>query len=313
MFFRKFDRILTGIEISEAGITVAQVEKEKSGWRLLHGSTVPFPEEVITLSYKEKNIVSEELFRETIRKAFEETQTKGQVPYLGVSIPNEIVKISIQKFEELPRSKSEIERMIAWEMEKTLHFPLESTKISYHMIDSQGEKDRHLLVTAGVLDVINDYENNLINAKLLPSVIRPAGINQYNFFRTMLPEKGVIAFLGLYEKFFTFFVFENGGLAFYHGTKNGFSDPHFFQDVDMTMQHYFNINPDREIEKLYVGSQVAFHQELKDVFKTRRHMGVSIIEESHLIKTDMDPDDPGSRTRLSSLSSAIGAAQSLST
>jgi Tfp pilus assembly PilM family ATPase len=311
MFFRKFDRILTGIEISEAGITVAQVEKEKSGWRLLHGSTVAFPEEVITLSYKEKNIVSEELFRETIRKVFGETQER--VSSLGVSIPNEIVKISIQKFEELPRSKSEIEKMIAWEMEKTLHFPMESTKISYHMIDKQGEKDRHLLVTAGILDVINDYENNLIKVKLLPRVIRPAGINQYNFFQAMLPERGVIAFLGLYEKFFTFFVFENGGLAFYHGVKKGFSDLHFFQDVDMTMQHYFNINPDREIEKLFVGSQVAFHQELKDVFKSLSSMDVSIIEEAHLIKTDMDPDDPEARTRLSSLSSAIGAAQSLST
>jgi hypothetical protein len=42
-------------------------------------------------------------------------------------------------------------------------------------------------------------------------------------------------------------------------------------------------------------------------------MDVSIIEESRLIKTDMDLDDPGSRTRLSSFSSAIGAAQSLST
>lgn len=311
MFFRKFDRIQTGIEISEAGITIAQVEKEKSGWRLLYGGTVPFPEEVINLSYKEKNIVSEALFRETIRKAFAEIRER--ISCIGVSIPNEIVKISIQKFEELPRSKSEIERMIAWEMEKTLHFPLESTKISYHMIDSQGEKDRHLLVTAGILDVINDYENNLINAKLLPIVIRPAGINQYNFFRTMLPEKGVIAFLGLYEKFFTFFVFENGELVFYHGVKKGFSDLHFFQDVDMTMKHYFNISPDREIEKLYIGSQVAFHQELKDVFQTLSNMDVSIIEESRLIKTDMNPDDPEMRTRLSSFSSAIGAAQSLST
>lgn len=310
MFFGKFDKISTGIEISASGITVAQIEKEKTGWRLLSGSHVLFPEDVLTLSYKEKNIVSEELFCETVQKALKTTSVR--VSDIGVSIPNEVVKISIQKFEELPKSKPEIEKMISWEMEKTLHFPMESTKISYHVIDDQKEKDRHLLITAGILDVIKDYEKNLISLKLLPKVVRPAGINQFNFFRPMLPEMEIIAFLGLYENFFTFFVFENSVLTFYHGVKKGFSDLHFFQDIDMTMQHYFNINPEREIEKLYVGSQVAFHKELKDVFKNLSSMDVSIIEEAQLIRTDMNVDDPKVRTRLSSLSSAIGAAQSLS-
>jgi Tfp pilus assembly PilM family ATPase len=203
--------------------------------------------------------------------------------------------------------------MISWEMEKTLHFPMESTKISYHIIKNQREKDRQLLVTAGILDVISDYEDNLKKLKLLPKVIRPAGINQFNFYQAMLPEEGVIAFLGLYENFFTFFVFEDSKLEFYHGVKKGFSDLHFFQDIDMTMQHYYNINPDKEIEKLYVGSQVAFHRELRDVFKNLSNMDVSIIDESELITTIMDMDDPGERAKLSSFASAIGAAQGLST
>ncbi|MFH2066786.1 MAG: hypothetical protein ABIK15_16425 [Pseudomonadota bacterium] len=310
MLLGRFDKIVTGIEISETGITAARVQKEKTGWRLLNGSYVLFPGEVLNLSYKEKNIVSEDLFRETLQKAL--ATTSGRISCLGVSIPNEVVKISIQKFEELPKSKSEVEKMISWEMEKTLHFPRESTKISYHIIDDRKEKDRHLLIAAGILDVIKDYEKSFINLKLMPKMIRPAGINQFNFFRPMLPAEGIIAFLGLYERFFTFFVFENSRLTFYHGIKKGFSDLHFFQDIDMTMQHYFNINPDREIEKLYIGSQVAFHQELKDVFKNLSHMDVSIIDEGQLIKTDMNLDDPRERIRLSSLSSAIGAAQSLS-
>ena len=307
--FGGFDNILTGIEISESGITVARIVREKTGWRLLEGKHADFPENILNLSYREKNIVAEDLFAGTVHEALE--NASGKAARLGVSIPNEIVKISIQKFEELPKAKSDIERMIAWEMEKTLHFPMESTKISYHVVDDQKETERQLLVTAGRLDVIMDYEKNLADLKLLPKVIRPAGINQFNFFSPMLPEVGVVAFMGLYEKFFTFFVFENGGLTFYHGVKKGFSDIHFFQDVDMTMQHYFNLYPDHEIEKLYVGSQVAFHYELKEVFRNLSSMDVTIIDESRLIRTDLDPENQEDRTRLSSLASAIGAAQSL--
>ena len=57
-----FQKILTGLEISETAINVAQIEKRGSGWRLVQSKTVPFPEDTIKLSYKKNNILDANQF-----------------------------------------------------------------------------------------------------------------------------------------------------------------------------------------------------------------------------------------------------------
>ncbi len=304
-----FKKIFTGIEISETSINVAQIEKEGAGWRLMHSKTVPFPEDTLKLSYKKNNIADSNQFRETIREALQDSM--GKVSSVGLSIPNDIVKISIKKYEALPDTESETEKMIAWSTEKSLRFPEKSTKIAYEMIEQNAENEKCVLIVIGIRDVIKEYELNLKELKILPKIIRPSGINQFNFFSKDLPEKGINAFIGLYENYFTFLVFENGILKFSHGVKKGFSDLHFFQDVDMAMQHFLNANPDKEVEKMYVGSQVAFHRELEEVFQSLSDMDIIIMDESNLIEANSNTKDKSQREQISYFVSAIGAAQSL--
>lgn len=299
------NKISHGMEISVNAISMVRVAREKSGWRLLKGATLQLPPETLSLSYHHNNITDMQTFTEVVQSALD--SVGGKVGRIGISIPNEIVKVSIQKFDALPASEKMTEKMIAWNTEKTLHFAADTTRISYQRLNAENQ----LFVTIAVRDTIREYETALRTMKLEPEVVRPAGINQYNYYNDVLPGSGIIAFLGLYENYFTFFVFEEGALTFYHGVKRGFSDLHFFQDVDMTMQHYLNINPDKEIESLFVGSQVAFHRELEEVFRNLSDMDVEIIDESKLIQTELGVRNEKDRERLSALSSAIGAAQSI--
>ncbi len=304
-----FNRQLCGIEISSNSISAAKIERDKIGWRLISGATIPLPLESLQLSYQKNNIVDSDLFMATLREVLIKVEIhSGSV---GLSIPNEVVKVSIQKFEELPSSRKAVEKMIAWHTEKTMHFPVDSTQISYQRLESVREDDNLLLVTVALKAIVQEYELKMKELNLDPVVVQPAGINQFNFYKRALPQDGIVAFLGLYENCFTFFVFEDARMTFYHSVKRGFSDLHFFQDVDMTMQHYLNVNPDKEIEILYVGSQVAFHRELKDVFRNLSDMDIEIIDESRLIRTDMNLEKEKERERLSSFASAIGAAQSV--
>lgn len=305
-----FQKILTGLEISETAINVAQIEKKGSGWRLIQSKTVPFPEGTIKLSYKKNNILDANQFRETVKEALQDSTRK--VSSVGLSIPNDIVKVSIKKFDGLPDSDSETERMIAWSTEKSLHFPEKSTKIAYELIEENDKKEKWMLVAICIKDVIKEYELNLKELKLIPKVVRPSGINQFNFFSKDLPSTGTNAFLGLYENYFTFLVFEDANLKFFHGFKKGFSDLYFFKDIDMTMQHFMNSNPDKEVENLYIGSQVAFHNEIEEVFRNLSDMNIIIMDESHYIEAKSNTEDKNERERISYFVSAIGAAFSLS-
>lgn len=296
------------MEISETTVNLAQLERSGPGWRLIHSNTVSFPEDTLKLSYKTNNIADPDLFRETIKEVLK--GSIGKVANIGLSIPNDIVKISIKKYEELPDSESETKKMIAWSTEKSLRFPEKSTKIAYEMIERNQDNERYMLITIGIRDVIKEYELKLKELKINPTIVRPSGINQFNFFSSDLPANGIHAFIGLYENYFSFIVFENGKLNFFHGAKKGFSDLHFFKDVDMTMRHFLNANPDKEIEKLFIGSQVAFHKELEDVFRSLSDMDIIILDERHFMETD-ESDHNNRRETISHFVSAIGAAQSL--
>lgn len=307
-----FRKKYAGIEISSTSVRLAQVEKVKEGWRLLNSKRVPLPEGCLQASFRAQNILESPKLVAALREAVAELDG-GRFGRVGLSIPNENVKLSIQKFDALPGSRPETEKMISWWAEKTFRFTPDSAQISFQPLGAAAGGSQRLLVSIGHRDVIREYENALKEVKLDAEVIRPARVNQFNFYRSLLPDKGTIAYLGLFENFFCLFVFEDSILTFYHGVKRGFSNLHFFQDVDMTMQHYLGLNPEGEIEKLFVGSQVGFHRELEEVFKNLSDMKVEILNEDSLITIPAElslGDD--SRTVAGAYAAAIGAAQSLS-
>jgi len=298
-----------GMEIAPTAIRVALVEKSGRAARLVKGASIPLPEGTIKPSFKSLNVVDPKLLLEAVQRLMAEFD--GAARTVGLSLPSEIVRILLRGYPKLPDNRAEIEKLISWSLEKSFHFPIENTKVSYQVTGSDVSGANHLLVTLAMRDVIRQYEDLLSQLNLDTRVVRPAGINLYNFFAPGLPRTGNHAFLGLFDNYFSFLVFENAQLTFFHGVKRGFSDLQFFQDVDLTMQHYLESNPGKRIERLCVGSQVGYHAELKEVLGNLIDIELEILDEGDLIDSDFDLTQPLERLRLSSFASAIGAAQSL--
>ncbi len=317
MFKAGSNKILTGLDITGTSVKVAQIEKLKNGWKLLRCGSIPIPENTIKLSYKSKNIINIELFHQTIRESME--LFAGGVSIAGLSIPNEIVKSSIHKYEELPKPKAEIKKMVEWGVGKLLPFPVENMKISYHIIGKNQAGESVLFVTIGIQDVINEYELSLKKLKIDAKIIRPSGVSQLNFYINELaqfyinkpPKTACVAYIGLFDNFFTLFVFEDAQLIYYYGVKKGFSDIHFFQNIDMAMLHYLNKNPDKQIEKVFIGSQVGYHQELEDVLRSIIDENIHIEDEKQIIEKTIFHSEVKGLKNILSYTSAIGAAQSL--
>jgi len=303
-------KILTGIEISDSAVYAVQIEKEKEGWRLLQCESERFPEETLQLAYKTKNIINHSQFLGTVKKVIEQMNCK--ISYVGLSLPNEIIKVMIQTYEDLPSSNAEIEKMIAWWTGKNFHLPVDFLKISYHLLGPNKEGGTNFLVFLSIRDVVKEYESSLKELKIDARIIRPAVINQFNFYGSLIPPRGTVAYLGLFENYFIYFVFEDAKLTFCSGVKKGLSDlPLFFENVDRIMHYYLKKNPEKEIERCYIGSQVGLHRELKEVFGNLSDMDIVILDEKQIIRIDADIDDKEENALISPFASAIGAAQSL--
>ncbi|MFZ0449394.1 MAG: pilus assembly protein PilM [Desulfatiglandaceae bacterium] len=308
MVYRKFQRPLTGIDIGKSAVKIVQVMREKKGWRLLAAQSIPFPEETLRLSLKTENINEPEVFLNTFRELLERFGKK--IHRVGLAIPSEIVKVFINRYASLPKPGEEADRMIAWLARKSLPFPAEQTHISHYLLGGKAGGVRTFLLTMGFRGVIREYELNLRELKIEPEIIRPAGIDHFNFYCDRIPRSGTMAFMGLFENFFTFFVCVHGSVLFYHGAKRGFSDIHFFQDIDMTFHLFENENPGAKIEKLFFGSQVGFVRALEEGLRTLGEIEVVRMQESDFIS--LDSVSVGlSRSELCSYATAIGAAQSL--
>jgi hypothetical protein len=272
-------------------------------------SKAALPQGAIRPSFKTPNITSEDLFRQTVQKAL--AGIKARVTTAGLSLPSEIVKILIQKYPELPDSPAEVERLIAWGMEKSFHFPVQSAKISHQRLADDTDGAKSVLLTIAMTDVIRQFEEAFKAMGIETRVIRPAGLNLFNIFSDHVPRTGIVAFMGLFENYFNFMVFEDGQLKFFHGVKRGFSDLQFFQDVDMTLKHYMDSNPGKQVRQIRVGSQVGYHQELREVLNNLIDMEISVLNEGAIVLSDFDLSKPMERLELSSYVSAIGAAMSL--
>ncbi len=327
MFKLGSPKILTGLDITKTSVKVAQIEKLKNGWKLLRCGSIPIPENTIKLSYKSKNIINIELFHQIIRESM--GLLAGGVSIAGLSIPNEIVKSSIHKYGELPKSKEKTKKMVEWSVEKWLPFPVENMKISYHIVGKNPAGESALFVTIGIQDVINEYELSLKELKIDAKIIRPSCVNQLNFYINninKLAQTACVAYIGLFDNFFTLFVFEDAQLIYYYGVKKGFSDIHFYQNIDMAMLHYLDKNPDKQIEKVFIGNQVEYHQKLEgklreleeeklgkleDVLKSIFKKDIHIIDEKQIIEKAISHSEIKGLKNLLSYTSAIGAAQSL--
>jgi len=297
------------MEVAPTAIRAALVEKSGRSMRLIKSASIPLPEGTIKPSFKSLNIVAPELFSEAVQRLLSEFESPTRT--IGLSLPNEVVRILLRGFPKLPETRPETESLISWSLEKSFHFPIENTKISYQVTGSDASGATQLLVTLAMRDVIRQYEDLLAKLNIDVRVVRPAGINLYNFFVPGLPSEENHAFLGLFDNYFSFLVFENTRLTFFHGVKRGFSDLQFFQDVDLTMQHYLESNPGKRIERLCIGSQVGYHAELKEVLGNLIDIRLDILDEGELIDADFDMTQPLERLKLSSFASAIGAARSL--
>lgn len=303
-------KYLTGLELNESSVKMAQIAKGKRGWKLIRFGSVPFPSEALELSYSKRNIVDYPLFLDTLREAM--NLAEGRVTRVGLSLPNEIVKLSIYGFEDLPETEDRILQMIGWKEKETVPFPVGNAKIAYFpLFRLRSTNQKGLLAAIGLKDIIREYETSLRRMKLRPEIVQPAAINHLNFYLPQLDAPGSVGFFGLFEDFFSFFVFEEGRLVFYRGKRKAPSFLRFLHEIDLTIELFLRENPDKTINKLYLGSQIgSMHDlvsEIEDLYNIESSFldaGENITIEDGIRKRQENPD-------IASYAAAIGAAQSL--
>lgn len=302
-------RLLTGLELNNHAARMVQIRREKQSWKLVRGVEIPFPPGTLDMSNRSENILDPAQFLAVLKRGLK--SMTGKVNRIGLSVPSEIIKISIHTWDELPKSEEQIQKMIAWKERELLPFPVEQARTSFYPLNGIRPGKESLLVAMGSRQIIRDYEVHLRSLRLEPQVVQPSAISHLNFYSGHLPASGVFAFLSVLDDYFAFFVFEGQAMIFYRGKRKSSVPSRFLQECAMTIQLYQDENPGKPIETIFIQSQKNLPGSFRAEFGKECSFRLAALDESQIISPDASLGTEGKSINTALFASAIGAAQSL--
>ena len=308
MNFFPMKRVQAGIEISSDTIKSALIQKKGKQFSIIKLSDVKIPEQTIKPSFKKDNIINPEFFHDCLNKV-----CKGiKLTNIGVALPDSCVKVLVRTYKELPKSTSQIKDMVLWDISTSLNLPANELRVSWDNMGKNSEGANVLLIALSLNKVIGQYEQVFKQLGMSPVMLSPAGLSQFNFYSSLLPGKGNIAYLGLFDDFLNIFAFCDNTPVFYKIIKKGLlnnDETSAINDFDLLIQFYNSEFPDFHIEKFFIASNIKDDTQMERILQDLDSIEFTIIDEEQLIDFDKKFELDLQNNPLPFYTSVIGAAQ----
>jgi type IV pilus assembly protein PilM len=117
----------------------------------------------------EVNIVNSAVVNAAVAKACERVRIKNEEG-VALVLPDPVIRVFVQHFEEFPRSAEEAIPMLRWKLKKSVPFEADETIISY-MRQPPRESGIDIVTALARLRIIREYESLAEKVALYPGVI----------------------------------------------------------------------------------------------------------------------------------------------
>ncbi len=310
MSFFPIKRLFAGVELASDNIKSAVIFKKGNKFSITQLSDVKMPAQTLKPSFKQENIINLESFHDCLEK----TCRKIKVKKIGVALPDSCVKVLVKTYKALPKEISKIDEMVSWDIASSLKLSASELRIGWERMGKNSDNAHVLLIVLGMENIIVQYEEAFKKYGVSPLMLTPAGLNQFNFYSSILPSKGTVAYLGLFDDFLNLFVFNDNVPIFYKMIKKGLlsnDETSAVNDVDLLIQYYNSENPDLEIEIFFIASNTKSQIQIKYILQDINAAEFTIMDEKKLISFDKSFELDHNYNPLPFYTSVIGAAQNL--
>lgn len=153
------------IEIAPDRVAVARWSR---GGSLDDFAVENLPAGAIVPSAVEANFANAAAVKSAIAKACERLRAKDED--VALILPDPVIRIFVQHFEEFPRSQQEAIPMLRWKLKKSVPFEADETLISY-MRQAPRENGVDVVTALARLRIIREYESLAEGVSLSPGVV----------------------------------------------------------------------------------------------------------------------------------------------
>ena len=153
------------LEVSSDRIAVARWSRTGS---LDSFAVELLPPGAIVPSAVETNLVSSAAVHSAVSKACDRVRTREED--IALILPDPVIRVFVQHFEEFPRSAAEAIPMLRWKLKKSIPFEADETIISY-MRQPPREAGIDVVTALARLRIIREYESLVEGVSLYPGVV----------------------------------------------------------------------------------------------------------------------------------------------
>lgn len=126
------------------------------------------PPGALAPSAVETNIVNAAALKSAI--AGVSTRLRAKEESVALILPDPVIRVFVQHFEDFPRSKEEADPMLRWKLKKSVPFEVDETLISY-MRQAPREDGVDVVTALARLRIIREYESLAEGVRLHPGVV----------------------------------------------------------------------------------------------------------------------------------------------
>jgi Tfp pilus assembly PilM family ATPase len=174
-----------GVEVGATRVSAVALSWEKGVPQIVRHARAELPKGAVIPSPSALNIHDREAVTEGILKVL--NVLPGRTTRVGLTVPDVAAKVSFVQFDKVPARAADLDRMIAWQVRRSVPFRVEDAQLAYTAATRRPDGGQEFIVALIRRDIVEEYEAVCQAAGVHAGVVDLTGFNVINAAITMSP------------------------------------------------------------------------------------------------------------------------------
>ncbi|MBV5323168.1 hypothetical protein JZU51_00045, partial [bacterium] len=178
------------LEISHGGIAGALVVQRAKSATLLRATRIPLPDECLSNSLKELQVLQPEAFVRALREAW--GSLHSSLRQVALSLPDSAGRTVLMQLDEPWKQRAEAVDLLRWKLGKRMGMSPDLLHLDFQVLERKQDGATQLLVALTHRSVIQQYEELALEAGLQPTQIGFHTLHLQQLFNRLPLQTGLI-------------------------------------------------------------------------------------------------------------------------
>lgn len=252
-----FSKKALGMEICQEGVKFAVVGGKREFPRLDAYLIAPFPADTVKLSLREPNVQNPSAFVAGIRESYLRLLTP--IKRVSVSLPDSIGRVMLLDLETRFKNREEGRDIIRWKLKKSLPFDIGEVHLDYQVLRERETGEITTLVALISRQVVNQFEELLVEAGLEPNKLDFTTFNRYRLFANRVEMSEYVAVMTCFGRSVSILIFNSGTLEFYRSKEipgTALDADRVFREINSSLLVHKERYPGHGVNQVYYSASV---------------------------------------------------------